>query len=102
VGSAMGISDCVTAAPLVTADRRAGPGATPEPLCTEQTLGDPFQPDCPGRLDQHHIPGSQFAVQTGARLRGPADASPRRYPILEEGGPVSLLGGSPVVSGGER
>ena len=43
--------------------------------------------------------GSQFDVQTGERLRGPADESPRRYPLVEEGGQVYLLGDGPVVSG---
>ena len=46
--------------------------------------------------------GSQFDVQTGERLRGPADESPRRYSLVEEGGQVYLLGDRPVVSGGKR
>jgi nitrite reductase/ring-hydroxylating ferredoxin subunit len=45
--------------------------------------------------------GSQFDVQTGERLRGPADESPRRFPLVEEGGQVYLLGDGQVVPGGE-
>lgn len=46
--------------------------------------------------------GSQFDLQTGERLRGPADESPRRFPLVEEGGQVYLLGDAQVLPGGER
>ncbi|GAC1484815.1 MAG: hypothetical protein PVS2B1_21160 [Candidatus Dormibacteraceae bacterium] len=46
--------------------------------------------------------GSQFDLQTGERLRGPADESPRRFPLVEEGGQVYLLGDGQVLPGGER
>ena len=36
--------------------------------------------------------GSQFDLKTGERLRGPADDSPQRYSLVEEGGQVYLLG----------
>ena len=46
--------------------------------------------------------GSQFNLQTGERLRGPADEPPRRYPLVEEGGQVYLLGDGQVMPGEER
>jgi nitrite reductase/ring-hydroxylating ferredoxin subunit len=46
--------------------------------------------------------GSQFDVQTGERLRGPADESPRRFPLVEEGGQVYLLVEGDALHGGER
>ena len=45
--------------------------------------------------------GSQFDVQTGERLRGPADESPRRFSLIEEGGQVYLLVEKEVLPGGE-
>jgi nitrite reductase/ring-hydroxylating ferredoxin subunit len=46
--------------------------------------------------------GSQFDLQTGERLRGPADESPRRFPLLEEGGQIYLLVEGEVLPRGEQ
>lgn len=35
--------------------------------------------------------GSQFDLETGERRRGPADDSPRQFPLLEEGGELYLV-----------